>query len=85
MTPYKPVWHAKGAQEAKGLLGRPGQALFEVLTAIIRDPWGTTNEDQFEGDPTFRWAPFDQGLGAVHVRVDDQAHTVTIHGVSWIG
>ena len=85
MTPYEVVFHAKGAVEVRGIPERPGKALYEVLVAICRNPWGQTREDPAKGDRAFRLALFDDGDGIVHVRVDDQARTVTVHGITWLG
>lgn len=85
MNPYETVFHAKGATEVRGLPERPSKALYDALVAISRDPWGQTMEDPAERDGAFRFALFDDGDGVVHVRVDDQARTVTVHGVTWLG
>lgn len=85
MSPYETVFHAKGAAEVRGLPERPSKALYDALVAVCRDPWGQTVEDPAEGDAAFRFALFDDGDGVVQVRIDDQARTVTVHGVTWLG
>ena len=85
MNPYQGSFHAKGDVEVRGLPERPSKALYDTLIRICRDPWGETEEDPAEGDRTFRLALFDDGDGIVHVRVDDYARTVTVHGVTWVG
>lgn len=78
-------FHAKGDAEAIGLPENAFVALVEALTEAARDPWTTTRPEDATADPVFRWAPFDRGLGVVYVRVDEDARTVTVHGVTWIG
>ncbi|GAA3957144.1 hypothetical protein GCM10023085_44580 [Actinomadura viridis] len=85
MSAYEPVWHAKGAAEVRGLPERAGKALWDTLVAVLRDPWGQTQADRSENDEAFRFALFDLGDGVVHIRIDDQARTVTVHGVTWLG
>ncbi|TDB83370.1 hypothetical protein E1264_28665 [Actinomadura sp. KC216] len=85
MNPYKLVFHAKAHAETNGLPERPFTALYETLTAVIRDPWHETRPDPLESDEAYRYALFDGGDGVAHLRVDDQARTVTVHGVTWIG
>jgi hypothetical protein len=85
VSAYKPVWHAKASTEVRGLPERPGKALWDTLVAILRDPWGQTMPDPHEDDEAFRFALFDLGDGIVHVHIDDQARTVTVHGIMWLG
>lgn len=85
MSGYRINFHAKGDAEAIGLPKDAFVALVEALTEAARDPWAVTFPEDAVGDPAFRWAPFDRGLGVVHVRVDEGARTVTVHGITWIG
>jgi hypothetical protein len=82
---YEVAFTAKAATEVRGLPKHPGVALYDTLVAIRRDPWGQTQPDRLEVDPVFRFALFDDGDGAVHVMINDEARTVHVHGVSWIG
>jgi hypothetical protein len=82
---YKVVFHAKAATEVRGLPERASVALYDTLVAVSRDPWGQTQPDRLEDDPAFRFALFDHGDGAVHVRVDDDARVVRVHSVTWVG
>lgn len=85
MSAYRQVWHAKASAEVYGLPERPGKALFDVLVGVLRDPWGQTMPDPEEDDEAFRFALFDLGDGIVHIHIDNQARTVTVHGVMWLG
>lgn len=85
MSGYQVVFHAKAAAEVYGLPARPADALYSTLVAIRRDPWGHTQPDRLEQDDAFRFALFDDGDGVVHVRIDDAAQTVVVHGVTWLG
>jgi hypothetical protein len=82
---YRIHFHAKGDAEAMGLPEDAFLALTEALTDVLRDPWAATRLEDASVDPAFRWTPFGLGLGIVHVRIDDQARTVTVHGITWIG
>lgn len=85
MSAYRTVFHAKAAVEVRGLPERAGKALWDTLVTVARDPWQETSPDPGTGDDSFRFVLFDDGDGIVHILVDDQARTVTVHGVTWIG
>ena len=59
-------------------------ALYAVLGAISRDPWGHTVADTTEESEAFRWAGFG-GAGWVFVYVDEPRRTVRVHNVTWLG
>jgi hypothetical protein len=85
-SPLQVVLHAKAAAECRGLPERAAVALWETLVAVARDPANTTHPDALiDDDPAFRYALFDDGDGAVHLRVDYLTRTVTVHSVTWIG
>lgn len=85
MSAYRVEFHAKGDDETLGLPEAPFTALFDVLVAVSRDPWRLSKRDARMGDESFRWAPFDRGLGAVHIKVEDVARVVRVHGITWTG
>lgn len=85
MSAFETVFHAKAAAEVRGLPERAGKALWDVLVAVARAPWDVTRQDPLADDEAFRFVLFDDGDGVVHVHVDEQARTVTVHGVTWIG
>jgi hypothetical protein len=85
VSAYEVVFHAKAATEVRGLPERPGKALYDTLTTVRRDPWAATLPDLLLDDEAFRFVLFDDGDGVVHLRIDDAARTVTVHGITWIG
>lgn len=85
MSAYQVAFHAKAATEVRGLPERAGKALWDTLVAVTRNPWAATSPDPLMGDEAFRFVLFDDGDGIVHILVDDQARTVTVHGVTWLG
>jgi hypothetical protein len=85
VSAYRVEFHAKGDAETVGLPESAFTPLFETLVAVSRDPWGLSRPDPRMGDESFRWVPFDDGLGAVHVKIDEARRVVRVHGVTWTG
>ncbi|MCD0447723.1 hypothetical protein LO762_00710 [Actinocorallia sp. API 0066] len=61
---------AAGAHQTIGLPESAYLALNKTLALISRTPWELSLLDDPD-DPAFRWAPFDNGLGAVFFRLDE--------------
>ena len=82
---YSVTFTGAASQQTIGLPESVFVALNGTLRDIARDPWANTTPDQLEDSPAFRWAPFDNGLGAIHVYIDDHASVVRVHDVTWVG
>lgn len=85
MSAYQVVFETRAATELNGLPKRPGVALYETLTAVSRDPWALTTEDPLKDDAAFRYVRFDHDDGIVHLRIDDEARTVYVQNLVWLG
>lgn len=85
MSAYQTVFHAKAATEVRGLPERAGKALWDTLVTISRNPWQSTSPDPLGDTDAFRFVLFDDGDGVAHVFVDEDARTVTVHAVTWLG
>lgn len=82
---YRVEFHAKGDAELRGLPSKPFEVLVAALVEVKPDPWGRSQPDPFYGDPAFRWASFDHGLGVVHFFIDEPEEVLRVHGVTWLG
>jgi mRNA-degrading endonuclease RelE of RelBE toxin-antitoxin system len=82
---YWVEFHAKAAEETRGLPGEAFQALYDALASVARFPWTSSREDRLFDDVTYRWAAFGRGYGIVQFRVDDNRRVVHVHTITWTG
>jgi hypothetical protein len=81
---YRIEFAPRAADSTVGLPHGPFKALHALLVDVSRAPRDVTFPD---GPPasSSRWAPFDGGLGMVHLEVDDDALAVRVVDVLWVG
>lgn len=85
MSAYRTVFTEEADVEVRGLPKRPSVALYDTLVEVSRDPWQRTRVDRLKDDEAFRFVLFDDGDGAVHLRINEQDRVVVVQGVTWIG
>lgn len=81
MTSYRVEFHAKGAAETIGLPADAYVALIETLNLVAKNPHDPATTAATD-DPHIREAIF-ATWGLVTFWIDDDAHLVRVHGVTW--